>query len=215
MPESLYYLFLSGIILGSGPCLSFCAPILVSFVAAYRPSFKKAVVSYLSFSIAKMLSYMIIGGLIGFFSGFLRSGFFLGYANAINILLGIFILAIGALTIAVKEPLKSRYCSFLSRGNLKNAGLLGFLTGFSPCLPLLGILNYIIIIARSPAEGVLYAFVFGLGSAISPVILLIGLSGKLAGDFSYNQNIKFLIKIVSSLVLIFLGIVILLKGFSL
>ncbi|MFA5311630.1 MAG: sulfite exporter TauE/SafE family protein [Candidatus Omnitrophota bacterium] len=214
MPESLYYLFLSGIILGSGPCLGFCAPILASFVAAYRPSFKMAMVSYLSFSIAKILSYMIIGGLIGIFSGFLKSGIFLGYANAINILLGVFILVMGAITIAVKEPLGSRYCSFLNRGNLKNAGLLGFLTGFSPCLPLLGILNYIIIIARSPAEGMLYALAFGLGSAISPAILLIGLSGKLAGDLSYNQKIKFLIRIVSSLVLIFLGTVILLKGFS-
>lgn len=214
MPESLYYLFLSGVILGSGPCLGFCAPVLVSFVAAYRPSFKKAMISYLFFSVAKIFSYMIIGGLIGVFSGFLKSGFFLGYANAINILLGVFILAIGIITIATKEPLKSRYCSFLNKGNLKNAGFLGFLTGFSPCLPLLGILNYIIIIARSPAEGILYAFAFGIGSAISPVILLIGLSGKLAGDFSYNQKVKFLIRIVSSLVLIFLGIVILLKVFS-
>lgn len=214
MTESLYYLFLSGIVLGSGPCLSFCAPILVSFVAAYRPSFKKAIISYLFFSVAKMLSYIIIGGLIGLFSGFLKSRFLLGYANAINILLGIFILTIGVLTISVKEPLKSKFCSFLSRGNLKNAGLLGFLTGFSPCLPLLGILNYIIIIARSPLEGALYAFTFGLGSTISPVILLIGLSGKLAGHFAYNRNIKLLIRVISGLVLISLGMLILLRGFS-
>jgi sulfite exporter TauE/SafE len=211
MRESLYYLFLSGLILGSGPCLGFCAPILVSFIANYRPSLKKALVSYLSFSSAKLISYMIIGVLCGIFSGIFKSGIFIGYLNIINIILGIFILAIGILTLIAKEPLSNKYCLFLSKGNLKNASLLGFLAGFSPCLPFFGILNYIIIISRSPLEGLIYAFVFGLGTTISPVILLIGLSGKLAGDFSNNEKIKMLIKVVSSLVLISLGVIIILQ----
>ncbi len=211
MKESLYYLFLSGLILGSGPCIGFCAPILASYIANYKPSLRKALISYFSFSSAKLISYMIIGFLCGVFSGIFTSGVFVGYLNIINIILGIFILAVGILTIIAKEPLSNKYCLFLSKGNLKNASILGFLAGFSPCLPFLGILNYIIIISRSPIDGLIYAFVFGLGTTISPVILLIGLSGKLAGSFSGNEKVKMIIKVVSSLILIFLGITIILQ----
>ncbi len=205
MKESLYYLFLSGLVLGSGPCLGFCAPILTSFIATYKPSLRKALISYLFFSSGKLVSYMVMGALCGIFSGILKSGFFTNYFNITNIALGFFILFIGVLTIISKEPLSSKYCSFFSKGNLKNTGILGLLAGFSPCLPLLGILNYIIIISRSALEGLFYAFVFGLGTSISPVILLVALSGKLAGNFSNNNKIKTLIKIVSSLILIYLG----------
>jgi len=213
MNESLYYLFISGLILGSGPCLGFCAPILTSFIVTYKPSLRKALISYLSFSSGKLTSYMIIGALCGAFSGLLKSGFFIGYFNLINIIFGFFILLIGVFTFIFKEPLSSKYCSFLAKGNLTNASILGLLAGFSPCLPLLGILNYIIIIARSPLEGLFYAFVFGLGTSISPVILLVGLSGKLAGNLSGNSKIRTLIRVISSLILIYLGIEIILPRF--
>jgi len=214
MKESLYYLFLSGLILGSGPCIGFCAPILAGFIAAYKPSLKKALISYFYFSSAKVVSYMILGALCGMFSGVLKSDFFTGYLNIVNIALGIFVLLIGILTFVFKEPLGSKYCSFLSRGNLRNAGFLGLLAGFSPCLPLLGILNFIIIIAHSPWEGLFYAFVFGVGTAISPVILLAALSGNLAGIFAGNHKIKGLIRISSSLILIYLGLRIILQRFK-
>lgn len=205
MKESLYYLFLSGLILGSGPCVFFCAPILAGFIATYKPSLKKAVIFYGYFSLFRLISYMIIGALCGAFSGILKSGIFIGYLNVVHIILGIFVLTAGMLTGIIKEPLNSKYCSFFSKGNLKNAGILGLLAGFSPCLPFLGILNYIIIISRSPFEGLLYAFIFGLGTVISPVILLAGLSGKLASSFSNSNKIKTLIRVLSSLLLIYLG----------
>lgn len=206
MNESLYYLFLSGLILGSGPCVGFCAPILIGFIANYKASLRKALISYLFFSSAKLVSYMVIGALCGVFSGILKSSFFTDYLNIVNITLGFFVLLIGVLTIISKEPLGSKYCSFFSKGNLRNASILGLLAGFSPCLPFLGILNYIIVISHSSLEGLLYAFAFGLGTSISPVILLVGLSGKLAGNFSGNNKITSLIRIISSFVLIYLGV---------
>ena len=213
MKESLYYLFLSGLILGSGPCLGFCAPILTGFIAVHKPSLKKALISYFSFSWAKIVSYMVLGALCGIFSGILKSNFFVNYLNIINIVLGVFVLLIGVLTLLFKEPLGSKYCLFLSQGNLKNASILGLLAGFSPCLPLLGILNYIIIISHSPLEGSFYAFIFGLGTTISPVILMVALVGKLSGGFLSNHKIKILIRVVSSLILIYLGSRIILQRF--
>jgi sulfite exporter TauE/SafE len=209
--ESLYYLFLSGLILGSGPCVGFCAPVLAGFIAAYKPSLKKALVTYFSFSLAKVASYMFLGVLCGIFSGLLRNNLFIAYLNIINISLGIFVLLIGVLTFAFKDPLGSKYCSFLWRGNLSNAGVLGLLAGFSPCLPLLGILNYIIIISHTPWEGLFLALVFGLGTMISPVMLMAALSGKLAAIFAGQDRIKRSIRIISGLVLIFLGLKIILE----
>ncbi len=209
--ESLYYLFLSGLILGSGPCIGFCGPVLAGFIAAYKPSLNKALVTYFSFSVAKVAGYMVLGVLCGIFSGLLKSQPFINYLNIINIFLGFFVLFIGALTLIFKDPLGSKYCSFLWRGNLANAGVLGLLAGFSPCLPLLGILNYIIIISRSPWEGMFYAFIFGLGTIISPVMLMAALSGRLAAIFAGQDKIKKSIRVISGLLLVYLGLRIILE----
>jgi len=206
MKESLYYLFLSGLILGSGPCLSVCGPVLISFVAAYRPSLRSSFFAYVHFSLAKISAYMVIGALLGIFSGILKNRTFQLYANTINLFLGFLVLFIGLATFVSKNHLKSKLCSFLHKGNFRNVGIIGFLTGLSPCLPLIGIFNYIIIISHSPLEGIIYSLVFGLGTTISPVILLIGLSGGLAKAVSFNKKLRFIIKLISSLVLIIMGL---------
>jgi sulfite exporter TauE/SafE len=214
MKESLYYLFLSGLVLGSGPCIGFCAPVLAGFVAAYKPTLKKALVSYLFFSSAKTAAYIILGALCGIFSGILKSDIFVAYLNLASLALGFLILFIGTLTLIFREPLGSKFCSFFCRGNLKNAGLLGFLAGFSPCLPLLGILNYIIIVSHSPLEGSFYALAFGLGTSLSPLILMVGFSGKLAATLSASPKLKILIRISSGLILVYLGLRIILQKFT-
>jgi len=210
--ESLYYLFLSGLILGSGPCIGFCAPVLSGFIVAYKPSFKKALVAYFSFSLAKVISYVVLGALCGAFSGLFNNYLFIGYFNIINIILGVFVLLIGILTFVFKDPLGNKYCSFLWRGNLSNTGVLGLLAGFSPCLPLFGILNYIMVISHSPGEGMFYALVFGLGTMNSPVMLMAVLSGGLAAIFAKKDKVQRLIRVVSGLLLIFLGLKIILSG---
>jgi sulfite exporter TauE/SafE len=213
MKESLYYLFVSGLILGSGPCLGFCLPALTGFIAAYKPSAKKAFYAYLFFSAGRITGYIMLGALCGVFSGILKTGFFTYYLNLVNILLGFFVLLIGALTVIFKEPLTSRYCFFLRRGNLGNAGVLGLLAGFSPCLPLLGILNYIVAVSRSAAEGGVYALAFGLGTVLSPAIFIVLLSGKLSGFFLEGRARNF-IRIGAGILLAVLGLRIIFTGLA-
>ncbi len=205
MKENLLFLFLSGIILGSGPCVSFCAPILMSYACIYKDSLKKATVSYLVFSLCKIISYLILGMLCGVFAGVLKSDAFLRYSETINIILGIFILIIGISVLFSKNPMAGKYCTFLHKGNIRNVGILGFLVGFSPCLPLFGILNYIVIISNSVFDAVFYAFVFGLGSSLSPLLLLVSLSGKFSDWFSRSEKSKLVLNIVCALILIFLA----------
>ncbi|MFY9401999.1 MAG: sulfite exporter TauE/SafE family protein [Candidatus Omnitrophota bacterium] len=214
MRESLYYLFLSGLVLGSGPCLGTCAPILMSFAASYRVSIKGALFAYLYFSLAKITAYMLIGALSGFFSGLLRSSSFNLYANAVELIMGVFVLFIGIVTFIFKDPLKSKYCNFLHKGNFRNAGVIGFLTGLSPCLPLIGILNYIIIISRSFLDSIFYSFVFGLGTSVSCLFLLTGLSGKIGELVASNRLSKNLVRFISSIILVGIGFIIIFKALS-
>ena len=211
MKENLLFLFISGLVLGSGPCIGFCAPILAGYVAAYRTSLRKAVISYVVFSAAKLVSYMIIGALCAIFADILNSVFFEKYLYGINIILGAFVLLIGISIFIPKQAFFGRYCSFLHTGNIKNVGVLGFLAGFSPCLPFFGILNYIIAVSHSPFQSVLFTFVFGLGTSISPILLFVAFSGKLAGDFSKYKLWATIIKFGSAFVLFFLGAKIILQ----
>ncbi len=213
MAESLYYLFIGGLILGSGPCLGFCAPILVSFIAVYRPSFKKAVFSYLTFSLFKTFGYITVGLALFIMTRALKNGFPHLNFNIVNMGMGIFILSIGIVTVFSSSAVSRNYCSFFSKGNFRNAGILGILAGLSPCFVFLGVMNYIIIISRSAPEVFLYTFVFGLGAFFSPVILLIGLSGKVAGVLSENKNVAFLIRVISGLILIFFGARVIYRAF--
>ncbi|MGD9015341.1 MAG: sulfite exporter TauE/SafE family protein, partial [Candidatus Omnitrophota bacterium] len=53
-------LFLSGLFLGSGPCLATCGPILVSYIAATRQSLKQGMVVWLLFSLSRICIYLIL-----------------------------------------------------------------------------------------------------------------------------------------------------------
>ena len=206
MAENLCYLFLSGLILGSGPCFYFCAPILATYTALYKSTFRGALISYLIFSLFKIIGYIVLGLLCALFWKLLNNPRFMHFLDLIYMIMGLFIIVIGISTLFHKTSLGGRCCSFLHQGNIKNVGVLGFLVGISPCLPLLGILNYIVIISHIPVQAILFALIFGLGTVLSPLILIVGLSGKLATYTLGNKKLQLGMKIVGGLFLIFLGL---------
>ena len=211
MKENLYYLFLTGLIFGSGPCLSFCAPLLVSYAAIRATSLKKSTVLYLVFSLSRLLAYMILGALCALSMTLLRSRIFEKYTNGIYLGLGCFIILIGITTLVYKESKIRKACSWLHKGNVRNVGILGLLIGFSPCLPLLGILNYIMIISKKVSDAILFSFVFGLGTVVSPLALVVILSGKVSQKLSENNKLKVIIRVICAATLIFLGAKIILQ----
>ncbi len=205
MKENLYYLFLSGLILGSGPCLAFCAPILVSYTAIHKKTFKDSFFSYLVFSLCKLLSYAVLGLLCALGVKIINTPLGAKYLDSIYLGLGYFIVLIGVATIFHKGKKLTSICSWLNKGNIKNVGILGLLIGFTPCLPLLGILNYIIIISKNIPQSIIFSLVFGLGTVISPLFILVLISGKLVDQFSKNNIFKAVIRIVCGLILLLLG----------
>ena len=166
MRENLYYLLVSGLLLGSGPCLGFCAPVLVSYTLAHKNSLKQSLVSYLVFSLAKLLSYGLLGLICALSAGILHNPLFSRSTGLIKLLMGIFIILIGIATMVKPPHAASKFCGWLHKGNIRNVGMLGLLIGLSPCLPLLGILNYIVIISPAPLAALGYSLACGIGTGL-------------------------------------------------
>ncbi len=196
----------SGLLLGSGPCLGFCAPVLVSYTLAHKNSLKQSLVSYLVFSLAKLLSYGLLGLICALSAGILHNPLFSRSTGLIKLLMGIFIILIGIATMVKPPHAASKFCGWLHRGNIRNVGMLGLLIGLSPCLPLLGILNYIVIISPAPLAALGYSLAFGIGTVFSPLLLIIMLSGKLANLWSANKPLLLTIRLISGIIIASLGV---------
>ena len=205
MKENLYYLFISGLVLGSGPCLSLCAPILVSYTAINKKNFKDSFFSYLIFSLSKLLGYCILGVLCGLGVKIIANPLATNHLDLIYIIIGCFIILIGITAIFNRGNSFNPICNWLHKGNIRNVGVLGLLIGLAPCLPLLGILNYIILISKSYLNTIGFCIVFGLGTIISPLFLMVMVSGKLAQNLSRNNKLKLIIKLFCGGIIIFLG----------
>ena len=205
MKENLYYLFISGLILDSGPCLSLCAPILVSYTAIHKKTFKDSFFSYLVFSSSKLLGYCILGVLYTLGVKIIASPLGTKYLDFIYLIIGCFIVLIGITAIFYRGGSFKPVCSWIHKGNIRNVGILGLLIGLAPCLPLLGILNYIALISNSSFEAIGFCIAFGLGTIVSPLFLMVMLSGRLAQAFSKNDKLKTIIRILCGGIIIFLG----------
>jgi len=205
MKENLYYLFVSGLILGSGPCLSLCAPVLVSYTAIHKETLKDSFLSYLIFSSSKLLGYCILGVLCTFGVKIIASPLGAKYLNLIYLIIGCFIILIGITTIFYRGNSFNPLCSWIHKGNIRNVGILGLLIGLAPCLPLLGILNYIVLISDSFFSAIGFCIVFGLGTIVSPLFLMVMLSGRFAEALSKNDKLKIIIRILCGGIIIFLG----------
>ena len=205
MSENIYYLFVSGLILGSGPCLSLCAPVLVSYSAIHKKSLKDSFLSYLVFSLFKLIGYCLLGLLCALGIKIINSPLGQKYLDSIYLVVGFFITLIGLTTIFYKGNKSNLVCGWIHKGNIRNVGILGLLIGLAPCLPLLGILNYIVLISDSSLSAIGFCIVFGLGTVVSPLFLMVMLSGSLSQVISKNNKLKIMIRVLCGGIIIFLG----------
>lgn len=108
-------------------------------------------------------------------------------------------------------------CKSLSRHILqqdkKAVVLMGFFMGIVPCVPLLAVLSYIGLLARSWPESLLYGASFGLGTFFSPLVILIALSGfipRISG--STNGFYPRIFNMICGLVMMFFGVQFIWRG---
>ena len=211
-------IFLLGLLFGSGPCLVSCGPMLISYAAGTRKNINAGILFYSLFSLARVLVYLVFSLTI-FFLGRLAldnriSGSFSKYlfiiGGAFLILIG-FLMAIGR-GISLK-PCQGLYDNFIEKDN-KSAIMLGLIAGLLPCAPLLAVFSYLGLISKSWLLALFYALSFGLGTFISPLVLLTLLAGVMPSLLLKNNKTgERVFNFLCGAILIFLGLRLFWKGF--
>jgi len=209
--------FAGGLLYGLAVCTASCLPYIASYIAGVGTGFRKSITITMIFNGGRVLAYTLIGCVVGLFSGLLR----LFVSNsAISPFQTYSAIAFGILTMAIGVTIviKSRSpCEFTAPSDknvatpAKNgrfgfdfkAFTLGLGRGLIICPPLMALLLYSLPFS-TPLGSVALAFLFGLGTALSPMLLLGGVTGWLLNKAPLLRK---WISIGGAAVLILLGIV--------
>lgn len=203
-------LFLTGLTLGFGPCLLFCVPIIIPYVAGTSNGWKEGLKATMAFSLSRLSAYTLLGLAAGY-SGMIMIDF-LGHTSFclyVWVVGGLFVSFLGLLILFGLEPRVAfhRALKLNVDGGLLSLVFLGFVVGVSPCAPLIGVLTYIALDVRTPLAGALHALCFGLGASIvSPVILLGIVAGGAPSLIFKTPRIHKIFKRSCGVMLILLGI---------
>lgn len=202
-------LFLTGVLFGSGPCVASCGPFLISYIAGTRKTAARGVVAYILFSSARVSVYIALGVSVFFLSRFAVERLLGGLQKYILISGGVFMIIVGFFMVFSKR-MDSGLCRKISRHLLerdkKSIVAAGLVIGLLPCLPLLSVLSYIGLVSRGWADSVLYSLSFGMGTFVSPLIVLVIFSGLIQRLFAGKNDIyRSIFTSLCGLVIIFLG----------
>jgi len=193
-------LVVAGISFGIGPCLFFCGPVLLPYLLSRGVSKSAGLKSVLLFFAGRTFAY----SLLGFYSVLLfDTALFQKYR--FNKPAGAILLCLAAANFFKKSE---RICPFSKKNLYDEIGIFsaGLFIGLSPCIPMLGVLTYIVAKSESPAAGAVYGLSFGIGTFVSPLLI----AGFAAGYFSDWTNscgkVSGIIRTVSSIILFYFGI---------
>lgn len=183
--------FASGLFYGVAVCTSSCLPYLASYIAGIGADFRKGVIATIIYSSGRVSAYAVIGCLVGLLSGVFRFvvneyslASFQQYSSyvfgTVTIIIGISILLKSRYSAHDCSPRSSKSKNFAKNINSFDlrAFSLGFSRGLVICPPLVFLLLYSVPFA-APIDSFAVAVLFGLGTALSPMLLLGGVTGWL------------------------------------
>ncbi len=199
--------FISGVLLGSGACLISCGPILIFYFAGTGKDIKKSLISYGIFSFSRMLVYGLLGVLVFIIGQFATENIFGSFRVYTNVFGGLFIMLVGFFMIFGKKPgagLIAKLHNKLAGSDNAVVALLGIIIGLIPCGPLLAVLSYVGLFSNAWIDSLLYSLFFGLGTAISPVIIFVIFTGMFS-QYVKISNSK-IIDFTCGLIIIILGL---------
>lgn len=184
--------FFSGLVYGLAVCTATCLPYVAGYIAGIGAGFRKSVSITLIFSSGRIVGYAVIGGLVGLFSGLFRllvsTSELSPFQVYSSIAFGIITMLIGA-SIFLKNRSRSCECKLSDTRNMKKGRIvrfgfdfgaftLGLSRGLILCTPLMLLLIYSFPFV-SPIGTVAIAVLFGLGTVLSPMLVLGGITGWL------------------------------------
>lgn len=179
-----------GLLYGLVFCTSSCLPYIASYIAGVGADFRKGVIVTLIYNAGRVTAYALIGGLIGIFSSVFRvvvdESSLAAFQQYSSYAFGIVTMVIG-ITILLKSRATPHDCipECMKNQDVKKPGRfdvrafsLGFSRGLIVCPPLALLLLYSVPFA-TPIDSFAVAILFGLGTALSPMLLLGGVTGWL------------------------------------
>jgi len=206
--------FVSGLLYGLVACTATCLPYLASYIAGTGANFRKSLGITLTFSSGRIIAYTLMGAAIGLFSGLLH---FLAEESSLSIFRAYSTIAFSIVTIIIgaillyKNKKPSCDCSpislkpktrFIHKFDV-GAFTLGLSRGLVLCPPLFALLLYSIPFA-SPVDSILFAVLFGIGTAISPMLLVGGVTGWLLNK---APLLRTYIALAGAIIMVLLGVI--------
>ena len=186
IPNPYLASFAFGLMYGLIFCTSACLPYITSYIAGIGAGFRKGVIVTSIYNLGRVTAYALIGGVIGMLKLLVNDAVLLPYQKYSSFAFGIVTIAIGA-HILLKSRSPACNCS-AEKGNAGvtklserfdiRAFTLGFTRGLIVCPPLIALLLYSATFA-APIDSFIFAALFGLGTALSPLLLLGGVTGWL------------------------------------
>jgi uncharacterized protein len=161
---------LLGISYGFGPCMISCAPVLVPLLISTSKNTRQAFVATLIFSLGRITVYVILGLMMGAIGRLLNVTLPRWFVGAFMIALGLSVMfRVQNRCLLSKIKITGPHMAFVA----------GLLMGITPCAPMLAALA-LAVSAKSVIMGGLIALVFGIGTVVSPLLIIGILSGKWA-----------------------------------
>lgn len=176
-----------GMLYGLTFCTSVCLPYVISYIAGIGAGFRKGVIVTSIYNSGRVTAYALIGGLAGLFKTLVSDAFFLSYQKYSPIAFGVAIILIGA-SMFLRKKASTGTCIIEKREHLGitkkltqkfdiRAFSMGFTRGLVLCPPLIALL--LAALAFSQINIIMLAVLFGLGTAVSPLLILGGATGWL------------------------------------
>ena len=181
--QALTWGFLYGLVF----CTSACLPYIAGYIAGIGAGFRKGVIVTLIFNSGRLTAYALIGAAIGLFKLVVSDPVLSSFQKYSSFAFGIVSIAVGA-SILLKSRSSSYDCKAEGSKNIAfkrvngrfdvRAFSLGLSRGLLLCTPLMLLLGYSVPFA-APIDSLFLAVLFGLGTALSPILLLGGATGWL------------------------------------
>ncbi len=174
-----------GLLYGLTFCASACLPYIISYIAGIGAGFKKGVIITTVYNSGRIVAYAIIGTTVGLLGTVISEEFFSSYQQYSSIAFGAVIVVVGVnilmkkfgtCTCTTKEPDSLGVSKLTQRFDVR-AFSMGFTRGLVLCPPLIALLLYAV--TFSQVDCTILAVLFGVGTALSPLLLLGGATGWL------------------------------------
>ena len=209
----------SGLLYGLVFCTSACLPLIASYIAGIGAGFRKGVAVTLIFNLGRIVAYAFLGAAIGLLKLAVSDQYLSSFQQYSSVGFAVVSIAIGSIIILKSRSPKCDCGAGLSEsfspkklGGRVDVGAftLGLSRGLVVCTPLVAILIYAATFA-SPVDSVGLAVLFGVGTAISPLLILGGATGWLLNKAPLFRK---WISILGAGILIVLGLSTLINAFT-